>query len=71
MGFGTFNLLEGIVDHQILGIHHVNETAPPDQWIYWDIGFLIWGALMLAGGRPMLQAGRRETTASSGAIKLS
>jgi uncharacterized membrane protein len=71
MGFGTFNLVEGIVDHQILGIHHVNETAPPDQWIYWDIGFLIWDALMLAGGRLMLQAGRRETSESSGAIKLS
>jgi hypothetical protein len=28
MGWGSFNLGEGIVDHQILGIHHVNETAP-------------------------------------------
>ncbi len=31
MGFGIFNLAEGMVDHQILGIHHVNETVPPDQ----------------------------------------
>src|SRR4029450_4390787 len=23
-GWGTFNLVEGIVDHQLLGIHHVN-----------------------------------------------
>ena len=46
MGFGLFNLVEGIVDHHILGIHHVNETVPPEQWIYWDVGFLVWGALM-------------------------
>ena len=42
MGFGIFNLVEGIVDHQILGLHHVNETVPASQWLYWDIGFLVW-----------------------------
>ena len=47
MGFGLFNLVYGVIDHQILGIHHVNETVPPAQWLYWDIGFLVWGALML------------------------
>jgi uncharacterized membrane protein len=61
IGFGLFNVVEGIVDHHILGIHHVNETVPPEQWIYWDIGFLVWGALMLVGGWLLLQAGQRET----------
>ena len=61
MGFGLFNLVEGLVDHQILGIHHVNETVPRAQWIYWDMGFLIWGALMLVGGWALWRAGRRET----------
>jgi uncharacterized membrane protein len=50
IGFGLFNLIEGVVDHQILGLHHVNETVPRDLWIYWDIAFLVWGAVMLAGG---------------------
>ncbi|WP_044249448.1 DUF2243 domain-containing protein (plasmid) [Cereibacter azotoformans] len=50
MGFGLFNLVEGIVNHHILGLHHVNETVPRGQWIWWDAGFLIWGAAMLAGG---------------------
>jgi uncharacterized membrane protein len=50
MGFGLFNLVEGVIDHQILGLHHVNETVPREQWLYWDIGFLVWGAVMLAGG---------------------
>jgi uncharacterized membrane protein len=47
IGFGLFNLVEGIIDHHLLSIHHVNETVPQDQWIYWDLGFLVWGALML------------------------
>lgn len=50
IGFGLFNLVEGIVNHQILGLHHVNETAPREQWIYWDMGFLIWGMVMLIVG---------------------
>jgi uncharacterized membrane protein len=61
MGFGIFNLVEGIVDHHLLGIHHVNETVPREQWIYWDLGFLAWGAAMLIGGWFLVGAGRRET----------
>lgn len=61
LGFGAFNVVEGLVDHQVLGLHHVNETVPPEQWIYWDIGFLIWGALMSLLGWVLLRAGRRDT----------
>ncbi|RWO96541.1 DUF2243 domain-containing protein [Mesorhizobium sp.] len=61
MGFGIFNLVEGVINHQLLGIHHVNETVPQDQWIYWDIGFLIWGALMLIGGLALARRGKRES----------
>ncbi|RWO03255.1 MAG: DUF2243 domain-containing protein, partial [Mesorhizobium sp.] len=58
---GMFNLVEGVINHQLLGIHHVNETVPQDQWIYWDIGFLIWGALMLIGGLALARRGKRES----------
>ena len=61
IGFGIFNVVEGIVDHHILGIHHVNETVPQDQWLYWDLGFLIWGAVMLVGGWFLLKGGEQET----------
>jgi uncharacterized membrane protein len=64
IGFGIFNLVEGIVNHQILGLHHVNETAPPDSWIFWDLGFLAWGAAMLIGGWALWRAGKRETEKS-------
>ncbi|TIM11871.1 DUF2243 domain-containing protein [Mesorhizobium sp.] len=61
IGFGLFNLVEGLVNHQILGIHHVNETVPREQWIYWDLGFLLWGALMLVGGWRLWRQGRRAS----------
>jgi uncharacterized membrane protein len=61
MGFGLFNVVEGLIDHHVLGIHHVNETVPPAQWLYWDIAFLVWGALMLLGGWWLTRAGRQET----------
>ena len=67
MGFGIFNLIEGIIDHHLLGLHHVNETVPPEQWIYWDIGFLIWGAAMLVIGWMMLKAGKLQSPGETGA----
>ena len=63
VGFGLFNLVEGVIGHHILGLHHVNETVPPAQWIAWDIGFLVWGTLMLLGGWRLLRAGWQETPA--------
>lgn len=65
LGFGGFNVVEGLVSHHLLGIHHVNETVPREQWIYWDLGFLAWGALMLAGGWCLLMRGKRETAADA------
>ena len=47
IGWGAFNLVEGLVNHQLLGLHHVRPGA--DELTY-DIGFLAWGALMLLVG---------------------
>ncbi|MFC4149406.1 DUF2243 domain-containing protein [Micromonospora mangrovi] len=47
VGWGLFNLVEGIVDHQILGIHHVH--GGPHQ-LAWDLGFLVLGALFVGAG---------------------
>jgi uncharacterized membrane protein len=47
-GWGTFNLVEGIVDHQILGIHHVRDDLGGP--LSWDIGFLVFGALLVLVG---------------------
>jgi uncharacterized membrane protein len=61
LGFGIFNVVEGIIDHHILGIHHVNETVPPDQWIYWDLGFIVWGVVMMVIGWMLWRAGQRAS----------
>lgn len=61
IGFGLFNVVEGLIDHHLLGIHHVNETVPREQWWMWDLGFLVWGAAMLAGGWALLREGKRDT----------
>lgn len=59
MGFGIFNVVEGSIDHQLLGLHHVNETAPREQWVYWDIGFLMLGLGLLIGGWLLYNSGKR------------
>lgn len=58
MGFGIFNLVEGTINHHLLGLHHVNETVPRAQWIYWDVGFLLWGAAMLVAGWVLYRRGQ-------------
>lgn len=65
LGFGLFNVVEGVVDHQLLGLHHVNETVPAVQWIWWDLGFLAWGAAMLVVGWALVRAGERRSRAEA------
>lgn len=55
-GWGAFNLVEGLIDHQILGVHHVRDDLGGP--IGWDLGFLAFGALLLGGG--LLLAGRPQ-----------
>ena len=62
IGFGAFNVVEGLIDHHLLGVHHVNETVDPAYRIFWDIGFLVWGAAMLMVGWVLLKQGQDETT---------
>jgi uncharacterized membrane protein len=50
IGWGAFNLIEGVIDHQILGVHQVNELVPTDERFIWNMVFLAWGASMIALG---------------------
>ena len=56
-GWGAFNLVEGLIDHQILGLHHVRDDlgAP----IGWDLGFLALGALLVLSGWALARDGTR------------
>jgi uncharacterized membrane protein len=47
-GWGVFNLVEGLIDHQLLGLHHVRDDlgAP----LGWDLAFLVLGAVLVLAG---------------------
>ncbi len=58
LGWGLFNLVEGVVDHQILGLHHVRDDlgAP----LGWDLGFLAFGLGLVLLGGALVGSGRRR-----------
>jgi uncharacterized membrane protein len=56
VGWGVFNLVEGLIDHHILGIHHVR-GGPHQMW--WDLGFLALGAVLVAAGWLLQRSGIR------------
>jgi uncharacterized membrane protein len=47
-GWGLFNLVEGLIDHQLLRIHHVRDDLGGP--VSWDLGFLGVAVLLIAGG---------------------
>lgn len=47
-GWGLFNVVEGLVDHQLLGIHHVRDDLGGP--LGWDLAFLAFGAALSAAG---------------------
>jgi uncharacterized membrane protein len=48
VGWGLFNLVEGVVDHHLLTIHHVREDATDPT--AWDLAFLAFGGLLVLAG---------------------
>jgi uncharacterized membrane protein len=59
MGWGLFNVVEGIIDHQILGIHHVR---PGEGQLSWDLGFIAFGLFLLLGGALLARTWRYSPT---------
>lgn len=49
VGWGAFNVVEGLLNHVVLDLHHVNETVDRSQWWMWDAGLLGLGALVAVG----------------------
>lgn len=59
-GWGIFNFVEGLINHQILGIHHVL-PGHPQQFLF-DMLFLASGLMLILIGGMMIkrpQSGRR------------
>jgi hypothetical protein len=53
---GLFGLVEGLVDHQLLGIHHVKLDADGDPVVALDVAFLAFGALLLVVGSALARS---------------
>jgi uncharacterized membrane protein len=63
LGWGLFNLVEGIIDHHVLHLHQVVEGA---GHLGYDIAFLISGAVLVVVGIILINVdGRTLTSASS------
>lgn len=63
IGWGCFNLVEGVLDHLALGVHHVNELVAQSRRWQFDAAFLLWGALMLLLGWAWLRSANRHVGA--------
>lgn len=57
LGWGLFNLVEGVIDHHVLHLHHVTETA--DHFV-WDVAFLASGVVFAVGGWLAVHSGVRH-----------
>lgn len=69
-GWGLFNFVEGLIDHQLLGLHHVH---PGDGQLAWDLGFVFAGGagLMLLGSLVVRRAARAARMARGAAARPS
>lgn len=57
-GWGIFNLIEGIINHQILELHHVRDFTSHKN--LWDYGFLLFGFLLLIIGALIIRKTSRK-----------
>ncbi|TPV52496.1 DUF2243 domain-containing protein [Pseudarthrobacter phenanthrenivorans] len=48
-GWGVFNIVEGLVNHQLLKIHHVRDDLGGP--LAWDLGFLVLSVVLVVAGR--------------------
>jgi uncharacterized membrane protein len=54
LGWGLFNLIEGVIDHELLGLHHVVEAAIDHRPA--DLAFLAAGAVLAVIGVSLIRA---------------
>lgn len=58
LGWGLFNLVEGIINHHVLELHNVREFSPDRD--FYNYGFLLFSVLLLILGRLLIRKGQRK-----------
>ncbi len=64
LGWGVFNVVEGVINHHLLGIHHV-WPAGPGSVLLWDVAFLVLGVLFIVGGYAIVLCDEVASTTSA------
>jgi uncharacterized membrane protein len=67
VGWGLFNLVEGVINHHLLEIHHVRESG---DHLVWDISFLLFGAILLGVGAALIRFAGAARTDFNGANSI-
>ncbi len=57
LGWGLFNFVEGVIDHELLGLHHVHGEV---NQLAWDLGFLALGAALIGIGAVAIRGPRSQ-----------
>jgi len=57
-GWGLFNLVEALVDHHLLNVHHVRDDVADS--VGWDVGFIVFAVLQLLAGYWLYRYGLRR-----------
>ena len=63
-GWGAFNFVEGLIYHQILGVHHV--LPGHANQFFFDMLFLASGLLLAVAGCTMMRSESSQGTATAG-----
>lgn len=62
LGWGLFNLAEGIISHHLLALHHVRQVP---TYSFYNLAFLAFGGVILSlTGSLMMNAGRSSSRRS-------
>ncbi len=59
LGWGLFNVVEGVIDHDILGVHHVYQNG---NHFLWDLVFLLVGLAFCGAGMLLVRSETRNVT---------
>jgi uncharacterized membrane protein len=59
VGWGLFNLIEGLIDHHLLHVHHVVERLGVSAY---DYAFLASGLILIAAGWAIIRSDRGAIT---------